>query len=107
MRLVYLSIFFLLTSTILNAQPKNFMITLKVEGLDSGYFKFRFTEITSTSAESIIYSDSLSKEKNSVTITGFISEERYVYFSIRGVGEFDFGMGPGDTATIILKKGNN
>jgi thiol-disulfide isomerase/thioredoxin len=30
-----------------------------------------------------------------------------VYFSIKGVGEFDFGLCPGDTAIITLKKGKD
>lgn len=96
---------FLVKTPSLIAQNQNFSILLKIEGLDSGYYKFRLTEIIGVVGNSILFNDSLSKGKNSIVITGFIPEERYVYLSIRRVGEFDFGLGPGDSASITLKNG--
>ena len=105
MRIVLLLMIFLVKTPSLIAQNQNFSILLKIEGLDSGYYKFRLTEIIGVVGNSILFNDSLSKGKNSIVITGFIPEERYVYLSIRRVGEFDFGLGPGDSASITLKNG--
>ena len=105
MRLFFFIVSIIITLSI-KAQQPNFLINLKVNGLDTGYYKINFTEINSVTTSSIIYNDSLTKGKNTVQIKGFVPEERYVYLSIRRAGEFDFSIGPGDSATIILENMN-
>lgn len=89
------------------SQEVNFVINLKVVNLDTGSYKIKLTEIISASKSSVTYTDSITKEKDSVQIEGFIPEERYVYLSLTRTGSFDFGIGPGDTAYIELTREKN
>lgn len=94
------------TAFLLNAfgQTPNVRIDLHVSGLDTGYYNLTLTEIISKNESVALYTDSLSKERNSIVIKAFVPEERYVYLTIRRLGAVDFGIGPGDKVQIELRK---
>lgn len=102
MRLLFLIVQILLLTSFGKAQGSNFFINLKINGLDTGVYKLSLVEFASVTTSSIIYTDTLSKQRNTVQIKGFVPEERYVYLSVRRSGEFDFSIGPGDSVAITL-----
>jgi thiol-disulfide isomerase/thioredoxin len=105
MRYTFFTIFILVFAFNTKSQTPNFVINLTVEGLDTGYYKIDLTEITGVKSTAVMYTDILDMKKKSIKIQGYVPEERYVYFNIRRAGGFDFGIGPNDSANIVLYNG--
>ena len=59
----------------LYGQSANFKFVFKVNGLKPGSYPANVHLVTSVSRDSIIFSDTISVEKNIITVSGNISEE--------------------------------
>ncbi len=89
----------------LYGQEHNFKFVFQVNGLKPGVYPITVHLVTELRGNSIILSDTLSPEKNLVTVKGNIQEEYLIYFQVRRAGMFDCAIGPGDSAFLIVTAG--
>jgi thiol-disulfide isomerase/thioredoxin len=85
----------------IQAQLQNFTFTIKVDSLKNGVsYPMNVHLINNTNSDTLIYSDTLTPEKNYAIIKGFVKEEYYIYFQIKRAGMFDCSIGPNDSAFL-------
>lgn len=84
------------------SQKTDFHLTIKVFGLDTGSYPIIVREFINLNKDSTLLKSTVSKDENSVTIKGYIPEEKFMSLAIMRQGLFGLGIGPGDSGTIEL-----
>lgn len=91
---------FIISQCYIYGQSNNFKFTIKVEGLKPGLYPINVHLVKELRGNSLILLDTLTPQKNIVTIEGNLREECLIYFQVKKTGMFDCAIGPGDSAFL-------
>ena len=83
-------------------QKSSFYLCLKINNLPPGIHKIDLCFTGGGRMDSVVFSDSVSPEKNEFKYTGTLQEEQLTTLKIRKILSFQFALGPNDTAILEL-----
>lgn len=104
MKFLICAILFLLFTFFAKGQGDNFKLELKIDSLEKNIsYPIQLRILNSFTKDSLIFSDTLTNERNFITIKGHVSEEYYATLNVLKAGSFLCSIGPNDSLFLSVK----
>ena len=84
------------------SQELNFALKIRVTNLPPGKYRADIKIPVTPQRDTVLFTDSISAEKDSINVSGYLEAETLATLYVKKMGDFDFALGPGDSVSLIL-----